>query len=130
MEVAGKQSAFKQVKVVQFADGRKVQVVTLEKTKDKGKKRFSRKGLGDIHELDLAGAKAARRIAKAVDDGLVTWIEQTDKSARKRKDGALRYLLNNQSKALRAYNDHITRVVPDYLDTVADIRGVKKLLRT
>lgn len=72
--------------------------VTVEK-KRKKKRKYTR-GTRTFQELEMGTSRAAGELAKAVSKGLSTYRRRRDKSSRKRKDGALRDLLNNTGKAV------------------------------
>jgi hypothetical protein len=128
MEVIVKPLAYENVKRVEVAPGRQVLIVTPGKAR-KRKKRFSNKGHRDIYRMDLAALKGTRQLASAAKSGLTQIIEKTEKSAGRRKDGALRDILRNQSSAMRAVNAHLSRAVPDYLDRIADVKLIRRVLR-
>jgi len=74
----------------------------------KGKKKYSR-GLKDIQRLEDGLSQAARRLGRATERGLGTYRRRRNKSARRKKDGAIRDGLENVSigfgRALRVASD-------------------------
>lgn len=64
----------------------------------KKKKKYSR-GLKEWQRAERRMTKANRRVAKAVLAGLDSWAGKRDKSASKRKDGAVRDAWRNYAKA-------------------------------
>ena len=69
------------------------------KDKKKKKRRYSR-GLRSIQKVDRAMSRATFRVAKAVAKGIGNYRKKSDKSARKKKDGAVRDFLVNSSSGL------------------------------
>jgi hypothetical protein len=69
------------------------------KKKKKRKKKYS-SGTRDAQKLERAFNRAAGRIARAVSVGLETYNEESDRSARKKKDGAVRKALVNASMGI------------------------------
>ena len=67
--------------------------------KKKKKRKYSR-GLKDVGRLERGAAKAARRMSRALDRGLLEYRRRSNRSARKRRDGAIRDGLENWSRAL------------------------------
>ena len=65
----------------------------------KKKKKYS-SGTRDAQKLERAFGRAAGRIARAVSVGIETYNQESDRSARKRKDGAVRDALVNASMGL------------------------------
>src|SRR5262245_26223267 len=59
------------------------------------KKRKVSRDLGAVQEAERAASKAAHRVAHAVEKGVAAYREERDRSARKKRDGALRDLAAN-----------------------------------
>jgi hypothetical protein len=70
-----------------------------EPKKKKRKKKYS-SGTRDAQRLERAFSRSAGRIARAVSVGLETYNEESDRSARKKKDGAVRKALVNASMGI------------------------------
>jgi hypothetical protein len=105
-------------------------VIELEKKKKKkGKKKYSGGLSRSVQELESGATKSARRVAKAVREALNVYEDARDDSAEKKKDGALRDMLRNQSKALREGLPIAAQAPSDFLDAVADMKVVKRLLK-
>jgi hypothetical protein len=64
----------------------------------KRKRKYSR-GLKDAQRWEHGIAKGSRRVGRAVYEGLDLYLERRDRSADKRRDGAIRDALKNWSKA-------------------------------
>ena len=54
-----------------------------------GKKRGSSRASRRLEDIEDRASKAVRRVTKAVNRGVGTYLDKRDKSARKRRDGAL-----------------------------------------
>ena len=67
-------------------------------TRKKKKRKYSR-GTRSIQELERGTTRAAREISKAVARGFSVYQRRRDKSSRKRRDGALRDVVENVGKA-------------------------------
>ena len=96
--------------------------------KPKKKKKYSR-NRRTIQELEVGLTDSARRLSKAVKDGLDTYIDERDKSARKKRDGAIRDLLRNQSKAMRKGLTVAAEAPADFMDAVANLKVVRRLTK-
>ena len=101
-------------------------VIETKKTK---KKKYS-KGARSFQELEAGLTKSARKIAKAVREGLDKYSDERDESARDKRDAALRDILRNQSKALRTALPMAAEAPSDLLDSIADMKVVRDLLDT
>lgn len=65
----------------------------------KRRKKHSRR-VRDWQRLDEGISEATRDLAKAVDEAVCTWRDESRKSQKRRKDGALKDVLRNAGKAL------------------------------
>jgi hypothetical protein len=86
------------VQTVQTVSPPQPGVMVVEKTKKKGKKRYT-KGLRDVQRLERGASKATRRLARAVEEGVATYHRRSNKSGRKKRDGAIRDVFDNLSIA-------------------------------
>jgi hypothetical protein len=80
-----------------------MQVIVIDKRK-KQKKRKKRKYSKERKDAQVSGRAMTRgmeRIARALADGMSDYRERSDKSARKKRDGALKDGPDNWSKAMR-----------------------------
>lgn len=75
-------------------------VYTVNYKKGKRKKRRYSSGLKEVQKAELGLVKASQRLSRAAERGLRTYRKRRDKSARKRKDGAIRDALENWSRGL------------------------------
>lgn len=74
-------------------------VVLLKYGKKKKKKRKYSRGLKGFGQLQRGAARSSWRLGDAVSAGLKEFRKRNDKSSRKRRDGALRHLFKNASRA-------------------------------
>ena len=93
------------------------------------KKRYRNEFTQAFQELDSGLSGGASKIAKAIQEGLYNYSENRDKSAREKRDGALRDLLKNQSKALRKALPIAAEARSEILDAISDMRIVLRALR-
>jgi hypothetical protein len=68
--------------------------------KGKRKKRKYSSGLKEVQKAELGFVKASQRLSRAAERGLRTYRKRRDKSARRKKDGAIRDALENWSRGL------------------------------
>ena len=101
-------------------------LVLKQKKKKKKKKKYSR-GLRTIQELEVAGTTSTRRLSKALDKSLVKWRKSRNKSARKKRDGAIRDSLKNSSKGMRKLLVHSVQAPTDFLDKFSRMKIMKNM---
>jgi hypothetical protein len=65
----------------------------------KKKKRYSKR-LKGLQKIERGVSKAMHRLASSVDEGLRVWRKSSDRSAREKRDGAIRDALKNYAKAM------------------------------
>lgn len=105
-------------------------VIDLRKKKKKdGKTRYSNRVTRSVAELESGMTRSARRVVKAVHEALNRYEDERDASAERKRDGGLRDMLRNQSKALREGLPIAAEAPSDFLDAVADMKVVRKLIR-
>lgn len=75
------------------------EVIIRKKKKKKNKKKYTR-GLKSLQQLEQGYSRASRRLADGLSDGYDVYYKKRNKSARKRKDGALRDFPDNFSYAV------------------------------
>jgi len=73
--------------------------VLVPERKKKKKKKYSR-GLKGVQKFDQGLAKASRRVTRAVAAGFSTYEKESEKSAKKHRDGRIRYAFDNWAKAM------------------------------
>jgi hypothetical protein len=92
------------------------------------KKRKVSRDLGAVEEAERAASKAAHRVARAVEKGVAAYREERDRSARKKRDGALRDLAANAAHGVAETLREASKAPAD-LAGALDSRQVRKLMR-
>lgn len=118
---------FRRAKIKEVGYGRTVVICNVKKKK-KRKKKFSR-GQRPLHELAMNSLKAQYRFNRGNERALDRLIESSNKSARRKRDGARRDSLKNLSKAMLVQSKHHSRVIPGALNRLSKTRLVKRVLR-
>lgn len=102
------------------------------KSKKKKKKNRYSGGLEDVQEFEAGISRAVRQAAQAVAKGTDRYEKARKKSARKKKDGAIRDFIPNMgealSESLREASD-IPAEVADALNTKSTRRRVRRRIR-
>jgi hypothetical protein len=105
-----------------------VRYTRVKSDKRKKKKRRTSAGLGDAERFGHHATRASSRLARAVSKGFRRYERERDRSARNRRDGALRDFIENASlglgATLRAAAD-----VPYELARGTNSRGVRRQTR-
>jgi len=91
------------------------------------KKRYSR-GLRDIQTTNRGLTRASRRLVQAVDKGTRRYLKESNRSARKRRDGALRDYSLNVADAIGAALREASGTPADLARTF-NTRGWRKSMR-
>lgn len=110
-------------------------VIVYRKKKKKGRRRYTR-GLRDFQQLQRGVVRASDRIADAVAAGVTEFRRQSNRSARRRRDGALRDAIPNLSRAMGetlrrsadAPYDVTRRIYTNWL--ARQVRAVSRLVST
>ena len=84
-----------------------------KKKKKKNKKKYT-KGLKSLQQLEQGSSRASRRIADGIAEGYDVYYKRRNKSARKRKDGALRDYPDNLSYAISRGLETASRAPYDF----------------
>lgn len=71
------------------------------KKKNKRKKRRYSSRYKHLQKLERRNTKSSRKMVRAIDKGIGTYMKRRDKSARKKKDGALKKLNKNIGKGIK-----------------------------
>jgi hypothetical protein len=103
------------------------QPLVVEIDRKRGKKRYSR-GLRDIQTTNRGLTRASLRLVQAVDDGMTRYLKESNRSARKRRDGALRDYSLNVADAIGAGLREASGVPSDLARTF-NTRGWRKSMR-
>jgi len=96
-------------------------------SEEKKKKKYSSGLSRTVSEVESGVTKSARKLAKAVREGLDDYQERRDESSKKEKDGVLRDFLRNQSKSLRKGLPIAAEAPLEILDAVVDLKVVRRL---
>lgn len=103
-------------------------LVVVEKSKKKKRKKYS-KPLRPLQELEEGITKGNQRVAKAVYKGLATWSKNRNRSASKKRDGAIKDGLQNSNKSLRKVLLAGASAQVDVLDSIADMKATRTLTK-
>ncbi len=106
--------------------------ISVGEPKKKKKKRGSSRSSRRLIDIENRASKALRRVSKAVDKGVKTYREQRDKSARKRRDGALVDSYQNAAVGIAEAVANSSPVLTDFakaLNTRSRRKQIKRLVR-
>lgn len=92
----------------------------------KRKKKYSR-GLKEAQKVEQCAARGAARLAKAVADGFSEYRARSGKSARRKRDGAVRDAVRNVGRGLEAALETAARVPADLTRRVS-VRRLARLV--
>jgi hypothetical protein len=109
-----------------LTDSNPTVVVRVARSK-KGKRRYSR-GLRDVQEVGRGLVRVSSRLSKAVARGMRRYVRESDRSARKRRDGAIRDLDVNLADALSATLREVSRTPVDIARSLRP-RSTRRALR-
>jgi hypothetical protein len=101
--------------------------IVVEVGRKRRKKRYSR-GLRDVQTTNRGLTRASRRLVQAVDEGMTRYLKESNRSARKRRDGALRDYSLNVADAIGAGLREVSGVPADLARTF-NTRGWRKSMR-
>jgi hypothetical protein len=83
-----------------------------KKGKKKKKKKYSSR-LQFPQEVEVGATRAADRLAGAVEDGLSKWRKTRNKSARKKRDGAIQDAIKNSGRAVSSFTKAASKIPED-----------------
>ena len=101
---------------------------TAATTEPKVKWKTSR-GMKPLMEFERGFAKASARVSKAVAKGYAEYLERRDRSAERRRDGALRDAPRNFSSAAGKTMKVASRAPFDFADEFSSKRATKRVRR-
>ena len=78
----------------------------------RGKRKYS-KGLKEVQECEIDAVRAGNRIAQAVADGISEYRSERNKSARRKRDGAIKDVVRNVGRGLSEALDVASRAPAD-----------------
>ncbi len=94
----------------------------------KKKAKYSKKRRTRL-ELENAVLIGVRRLTKALDKGVGTYIDEREQSAASGKDGAHHDSLRNAARGLRVFNSHAAEAPADFLEAVSEMKATKRIFR-
>lgn len=102
------------------------------KLRDKKRKRGSSKAARRLEYYEKRLSKSARRVSRGVKNGVDTYIDNRNRSERKRKDGALVDFCENAAKGIARAISESSPVLTDYskaLNTKRMRKQIRQFLR-
>ena len=102
-------------------------VVLTYKPKKKKKKKYS-KGLEDFQRVEGRVSRISKQVTKALAKGTSTYEKERKKSARKKKDGAIRDFVPNVGEAMSTSLGEISSVPADLAEAI-NTKSSRRLLR-
>ena len=97
-------------------------------SKNSKKKRYSSRSARRFGEIESRISKSVHRVSNAVENGVSTYLEKRDKSARKRRDGALVDFYENAAVGISKALSESSPVLSDFAE-IANSRRSRKLIR-
>lgn len=91
-------------------------------------RKYSKRNKG-AQQFERHVSKGLHRVAKSVEAGLREWREATDRSSRKRTDGAIRDALENSARAVGKQIRVASRLPEDAVRAVRSLKVMKALRR-
>jgi hypothetical protein len=109
-------------------DGLRVDRPVVLERRSKGKKRRYSKGLREVQELEASLSRGARRAARAAQMGTGTYERARRRSARKRRDGAIRDFVPNMGEGLSESLREASKIPSEVADSF-DTKSTRRLTR-
>jgi hypothetical protein len=100
--------------------------IVYERKRSKGKRKYSR-NVKDPQKLEVDASRAAHRLARAVADGFSEYRSERNKSARRKRDGAIKDAVRNTGRGLSEAIDTAARAPRD-LTQRATTKRLSRLL--
>jgi hypothetical protein len=101
-------------------------VFEVKKKKKRGSSRTARR----LEDVEKRLSKAARRVSRGVRNGVEEYIDNRDRSERKRRDGALVDFFENVSKGTARAISESSPVLTDFAEALNTRRMRKQIRRT
>jgi hypothetical protein len=95
--------------------------------KDKKKRKYTR-GIREVQKLERGLSKAGKRVASALSKGAVNYYDRSEKSSRKKRDGAIRDALENYTRAIGKTVRVASKAPKDFVDRV-NTRPISRAVR-
>jgi hypothetical protein len=109
-----------------YEEGPRSPIIFTLKRNKKRKRRYSR-GLRDLQQMERRLTRSARRMSRSADKGMASYWKRREKSARKKRDGALRDFIPNSGWAMsRAMRE--ASPLPYDLARAMSTRGTRRWL--
>lgn len=102
-------------------------VADVPTTKPRRKRKYS-KNLRDIQKFERNASRALQRVAGSVEAGVREWRKATNRSARRKRDGAIRDALDNYAKATGKQLRVMSRAPADLVRAFRSLR-ISKIVR-
>lgn len=84
------------------------------------------KGMKKAQKAERKASKAMRRVADAVEEGISSYLKKRDKSAAKKKDGALEDVFLNVSRGLADFAESASPAIYDFGTAANTMKMSKK----
>jgi hypothetical protein len=101
--------------------------IVVQVDKKRRKKRYTR-GLRDLQTTNRGVTQASRRLVRAVARGMTKYLKESDRSARKKRDGAMRDFSLNVADALGTGLRELAGIPAD-LSRTFNTRGWRRSMR-
>lgn len=105
-----------------------IEVQAGKKKRKRKKKRKTTRGLRDLQKMERDLSRATHRTAKAVERGLAEYRRRRDRSASKKRDGALWDMPRNTAEGMATTMREASRVPVDLVRAV-DTRTTRRVVR-
>ena len=115
----------KPVPLVKITDSPDVVVVVKARKKKKASSRSARR----LEDIESRVSKSVHRVSKAVENGVSTYLEKRDSSARKRRDGALVDIYENAAAGFSKALSESSPVLSDFAEALNSRRSRKQIRR-
>jgi len=101
--------------------------IVVEVERKRRKRRYTR-GVHDVQTTNRGFVKASRRLVRAVARGMSTYLKESDKSARKKRDGAMRDFNLNVADAIGTSLRQASGITADLARSL-NTRGWRRSMR-
>ena len=101
--------------------------IVVEVERKRRKRRYTR-GVRDVQTTNRGFVKASRRLVRAVARGMSTYLKESDKSARKKRDGAMRDFNLNVADAIGSSLRQASGITADLARSL-NTRGWRRSMR-
>jgi hypothetical protein len=109
-------------------DDEEVVITSRVSTETRPKRKYS-KNRRTVQEFERNASRAVHRFTRSLEAGVREWREATDRSARRRRDGAIRDALENYAKATGKQLRVMSRTPEDVVRAVRSLKLGKVVRR-